>query len=100
PASPMDSIIINGILDESSDDGPQYGLTGVPLNNSVFTFTPGVVSTKQAHLSSFRLSPNPAQDVVRLEGIEGNEAAQIQLLDEQGRYTSREQAGVSKLLKI
>lgn len=128
PASPMDSIIINGILDESSDDGPQYGLTGVPLNNSVFTFTPGVVSTNQAHLSSFRLSPNPAQDVVRLEGIEGNEAAQIQLLDEQGRvvaslempagetilrlpehltpglyllrYTSRGQVGVSKLLKI
>ena len=128
PASPMDSIIVNELFDDSLFDGPQYGLTGLPLNNSVFTFTPGVVSTKQPALSAFRLSPNPAQDVVRLEGIEGNAAAKVQLLDEQGRvivamempagetilhlpadlvpglyllhYTSGGQSAVSKLLKV
>jgi hypothetical protein len=128
PASPIDSIIINGTLNESLENGPQYGSTDIPLNNSVYTFAPGSVSTKQPLLSSFRLSPNPAQDVVRIEGIDGNEAAQVQLLDEQGRmlallelpagetvlrlpaqmipglyllrYTSGGRSAVSKLMKI
>lgn len=128
PASPLDSIIVNGMLDESIDVGPQYGPTDLPLINSVFSFAPGSVSTKQPFVSSFRLSPNPAQDMVRLEGIEGHEAAQVQLLDEHGRiltalelpagetmlrlpvqmvpgiyllrYTSEGSTAVSKLIKI
>lgn len=128
PVSPTDTIVVNDILDESLYDGPQYGPTAIPLDFAVFTFTPGMVSTKQPTLSAFRISPNPAQDVIRLEGLEGNEAAQVQLLNEQGRimaalempagehilhlpvdlepglyllrYTSGGRSAVSKLLKV
>lgn len=86
PSMPTDSIIINGTLDESMFNGPQYGQTGLPLLNSVFTFTPGNISAaQQAHLSPIRLSPNPALDVVRIEGIATTESVQVQILNEQGR---------------
>lgn len=128
PAAPADSIVINDLLDESTDDGPQYGLTSIPLPNSVFTFTPGAVSTKQPLLSGFKILPNPARDYVRLEGMEGTDAAQVQILNEQGqliatlklpageqvltlpadlypglyllRYSSGGKVGIAKLLKV
>ena len=88
PAAPQDSVIVDGILDDNVSEGPQYGMTGVPLNNSVFTYAPGLVSTQQPVLSAMRISPNPAQDVVRLEGVETTKAAQVQLMDQQGRLVS------------
>jgi len=101
PTAPVDSIIVNGTLDESNQEGPLYGMTGLPLDNSVFTFTPGVVSTKQALLTALRVSPNPAQDIVRIEGMDERKAAQVQLMDQQGRViTSNELPAGETLLRL
>lgn len=88
PSSPVDTVVVNGYLDELVEDGPQYGLTGIPLNNSVFTFTPGTVPTTQPAISRLQFSPNPVQEALRLEGLNVQEATHIQLLDVQGRIIS------------
>lgn len=89
PQSPQDSVVVNGLLDEETSDGPLYGMSGLPLNNSVFTFTPGTVSTRQPELLTMQLLPNPVQDYVQLSGLERSKSAQVQLLDAQGRIMSQ-----------
>lgn len=88
PAAPVDSVVINGYLDEQIEEGPQYGLTGKPLENSVYTFTPGSVATRQPVLSTLQISPNPAHESVQLDGLNFETATQVQLLDEQGRMVA------------
>lgn len=102
PSMANDSIIINEMLNESLFNGPQYGQTGLPLLNSVFTFTPGNISSAQlGHLSPIRLSPNPAHDVVRLEGIATTESVQVLILNEQGRLIANlEMPAGEQILKL
>jgi hypothetical protein len=88
PAAPTDSVVVNGYLDEQVEEGPQYGLTGKPLENSVYTFTPGSVSTRQPELATLQISPNPALESVQLDGLSFDSATQVQLLDEQGKTIS------------
>lgn len=85
PQVPQDSVITGDIYYEALFDGPQYGMSGIPLNNSVFTYTPGTVSTNQPGLTLMQLFPNPAVDYVQLTGLDRSEAAQVQLLDAQGK---------------
>jgi hypothetical protein len=85
PGSPQDSIVINGFLNEGISDGPLYGMSALPLNNSVFTFTPGTVSTRQPELTLMQLLPNPAVDFVQLSGLDRSKSAQVQLLDTEGK---------------
>ncbi|MBK8556639.1 MAG: T9SS type A sorting domain-containing protein [Lewinellaceae bacterium] len=61
PNMPTDSIVWNTPL-PSSADGPLYGCTGIPAENSVFTFTPGdVLGLSSAALPALELGvyPNP-----------------------------------------
>jgi hypothetical protein len=78
-------VITDDIYNEVLFDGPQYGMSGIPLNNSVFTFTPGTVSTNQPGLALMQLFPNPVVDYVQLIGLDRSQAAQVQLLDAQGK---------------
>lgn len=85
PQVPQDSVIIDDLYYEQLFEGPQYGMSGVPLNNSVFTYTPGTVSTHQPETTSMQVYPNPVADFVQLKGMDRSEVAQVQLLDAQGR---------------
>ncbi|HAD12303.1 MAG TPA: hypothetical protein DCF33_07670 [Saprospirales bacterium] len=85
PQAPQDSVITGDIYNEVFFDGPQYGMSGVPVNNSVFTFIPGTVSTNQPGLALMQLFPNPVVDYVQLIGLDRSQAAQVQLLDAQGK---------------
>ncbi|HLP95818.1 MAG TPA: T9SS type A sorting domain-containing protein [Saprospiraceae bacterium] len=85
PQVPQDSVITGDIYNEALFDGPQYGMSGIPLNNSVFTFTPGTVSTNQPGLTLMQLFPNPVVDYVQLAGLDRSGAAQVQLMDAQGK---------------
>lgn len=85
PENPQDSVIVNGLYNQNLYEGPQYGQTAIPLNNSVFTFAPGTVATHQPLTQSLSITPNPAYDMVRLNGIDAKGALQIELLDMQGR---------------
>lgn len=85
PAAPEDSVIINDLLDYTESEVPLYGMTGVPLDNSVFTFTPGTVGTGQPQATeALLLWPNPAQDLVHFKGIDARQAGILQLLDARG----------------
>jgi hypothetical protein len=99
PSAPTDTVVVDWVL-PPNDNGPQFGCTNLPLAQSVFTFTPGnVTSTKAPESIALSLYPNPASDRVFLQqALE--EESNVQLLDIQGRTISqyRLQAGEQEIL--
>lgn len=81
PQAPTDTILYNKIY----NGAPLQGCTGIPLENSVFTFTPGNSSALHPSpmVESLQFSPNPATSVVYFTELLQN--ATVEIVDMLGR---------------
>ncbi len=81
PQAPTDTILYNKVY----NGAPLQGCTGVPLENSVFTFTPGNSSGLHPApvVETLQFSPNPATAVVYF--AEPLQHATVEIVDMLGR---------------
>ena len=86
PANPTNTVLENVPLDIEAD-GPLYGCTGIPLANSVFTFTPegGVATFQPAQALNLQCYPNPTIDLIGFTNQFEQEKSTIQIIDLTGR---------------
>jgi len=90
------------LLDQETFDAPLFGCNGIPVQDAVFTFTPGNITAAPtfAATEALHFFPNPAVDNIRFTRPVSSDAL-IQILDIQGRMLfSRELRAGSESLQL